>query len=137
MPKFLPSVLSFAVPGLRWLSNIQLRSPEESCRRKYGEWWLVHHLLITCVPFTTKDVGCCVDFAPSIRLYSGNTIFISAMSFRLLALTPSFERTGHPPRLLSMQAKRSNLRGGTGTLRSLRQGVASLRAMTEGRALPA
>ena len=30
MPKFLPYVLSFGVLGLRWLSNIQVRSHEPS-----------------------------------------------------------------------------------------------------------
>src|SRR5580658_1600313 len=51
-PKFLPYMLSFGVLGLRWLSNIHLRSGEESCSRKYAAWWLAYHLLITCVPFT-------------------------------------------------------------------------------------
>jgi hypothetical protein len=36
-----------------------------------------------------------VEFAPAIWLYAGNTILISAVSFRLLALTPSFERRDH------------------------------------------
>ena len=95
LPKFLPYLLSFVVLGLRWLSNIHLRSREESCSRKYAEWWLAYHLLITCVPFTTIVVGRFVAFAPAIWLYAGNTILISAVSFRLLALTPSFERADH------------------------------------------
>jgi uncharacterized membrane protein len=95
MPKFLPYMLSFVVLGLRWLSNIHLRSREESCSRKYAEWWLGYHLLITCVPFTTIVVGRFVQFAPAIWLYAGNTMLISAVSFRLLALTPSFERRDH------------------------------------------
>jgi uncharacterized membrane protein len=94
-PKFLPYLLSFVVLGLRWLSNIHLRSREESCSRKYAEWWLVYHLLITCVPFTTIVVGRFASFAPSVWLYAGNTILISGVSFRLLALTPSFERADH------------------------------------------
>jgi uncharacterized membrane protein len=95
IPKFLPYMLSFVVLGLRWLSNIHLRTREESCSRKYAEWWLGYHLLITCVPFTTIVVGRFVQFAPAIWLYAGNTILISAVSFRLLALTPSFERRDH------------------------------------------
>jgi uncharacterized membrane protein len=95
MPKLLPYAISFAVLGLRWLSNVRLRSREESCSQKYAEWWLIYHLLITCVPFTTIVVGRFSDFAPSIWLYAGNTILISLVSFRLLALTPSFERTDH------------------------------------------
>jgi uncharacterized membrane protein len=95
IPKFLPYLLSFVVLGLRWLSNIHLRSREESCSRKYAEWWLGYHLLITCVPFTTIVVGRFAEFAPAIWLYAGNTILISAVSFRLLALTPSFERRDH------------------------------------------
>jgi len=66
IPKFLPYMLSFVVLGLRWLSNIHLRSREESCSRKYAEWWLGYHLLITCVPFTTIVVGRFVEFAPAI-----------------------------------------------------------------------
>ena len=93
--KFLVYVLSFVVLGLRWLSNIHLRSREESCSGKYAAWWLAYHLLITCVPFTTIVVGRFASFAPSIWLYAGNTILISAVSFRLLALTPSFERRDH------------------------------------------
>lgn len=95
LPKFFPYMLSFVVLGLRWLSNIHLVSREESCSRKYAEWWLGYHLLITCVPFTTIVVGRFVQFAPAIWLYAGNTILISAVAFRLLALTPSFERRDH------------------------------------------
>ncbi len=94
-PKFLPYLLSFLVLGLRWLSNIHLRSKEESCSRKYAEWWLGYHLAITCVPLTTIVVGRFAEFAPAIWLYAGNTILISIVSFRLMALTPSFERRDH------------------------------------------
>ena len=94
-PKFLPYVLSFGVLGLRWLSNIRLRSRDEEVSRKYAEWWLVYHLLITGVPFATMVVGRFASFAPAIWLYAGNTILIAMVSFRLLALTPSFERVDH------------------------------------------
>ncbi len=94
-PKFLPYVLSFGVLGLRWLSNIHLRSHDEEVGRKYAEWWLVYHLLITAVPLTTIVVGSFMSLAPAIWLYAGNTILIAAVSFRLLALTPSFERADH------------------------------------------
>jgi uncharacterized membrane protein len=93
--KFLPYALSFVVLGLRWLSNIRVRSNEEMCGKKYAEWWLVYHFLITCVPFTSMVVGRFASLAPSIWLYAGNTILISVVSFRLLALTPSFERIEH------------------------------------------
>ena len=96
LPNFLPYVLSFTVLGLRWLSNVHLRSRGKSCSRKYAEWWLVYHLLITCVPFTTIVVARFVTFAPAIWLYAGNTILIAAASFRLLALTPAFEQADHP-----------------------------------------
>jgi len=95
LPKFLPYVLSFVVLGLRWLSNIHLRTAEETCSREYGEWWLSYHLLITCVPFATMVVGRFASFAPAIWLYAGNTILIAAVSYRLMALTPTFERTDH------------------------------------------
>ena len=94
-PKFLPYALSFGVLGLRWLSNIHVRSVGEECSRGYANWWLLYHLLITCVPFTTIVVGRFASFAPAIWLYAGNTILISAVSFQLLALTPSIERTDH------------------------------------------
>jgi uncharacterized membrane protein len=94
-PRLLPYVLSFVVLGLRWLSNIHLRSRDESCSHKYAQWWLVYHLLITCVPFTTIVVGRFAHLAPAVWLYAGNTLLISGVSFRLLALTPSFERTDH------------------------------------------
>jgi len=93
--KFLPYALSFVVLGLRWLSNIRVRSNEEMCGKKYAEWWLTYHFLITCVPFTSMVVGRYASLAPSIWLYAGNTILISVVSFRLLALTPSFERIEH------------------------------------------
>ena len=35
--KLLPYMLSFVVLGLPWLSNIYLRSRDESCSRKYAE----------------------------------------------------------------------------------------------------
>jgi uncharacterized membrane protein len=95
LPKLLPYMLSFVVLGLRWLSNIHLLSREESCSRSYATWWLGYHLLITCVPFTTIVVGRFVEFAPATWLYAGNTILISLVAFRLLALTPSFERRDH------------------------------------------
>lgn len=94
-PKLLPYMVSFMVLGLRWLSNIHLRSREETCSRKFGQWWLVYHLLITGVPLTTIVVGRFASLAPSIWLYAGNTILLSLVSFRLLALTPSFERQDH------------------------------------------
>jgi uncharacterized membrane protein len=95
MPKFWPYVLSFGVLGLRWLSNVHLRSRGEEVSLKYAEWWLVYHLLITCVPFTTMVIGRFASLAPAIWLYAGNTILIAAVSFRLLALTQAVERSDH------------------------------------------
>ena len=56
-PKFLPYVVSFGVLGLRWLSNIEVRTRAEFVNREYVNWWLLYLLLITCVPFTTIVVG--------------------------------------------------------------------------------
>jgi uncharacterized membrane protein len=95
MPKFLPYVLSFGVLGLRWLSNIRVRSHVEVVGREYVNWWLLYLLLITCVPFTTIIVGRFANLAPAIWLYAGNTILISAVSFRLMALTPGIEPGDH------------------------------------------
>jgi uncharacterized membrane protein len=93
--KILPYALSFAVLGLRWLSNVHLRSRGEEVSRRFAEWWLLYHLLITGVPFTTMVVGRFASFAPAIWLYAGNTVLIAAVSFRMLALTPSFESADH------------------------------------------
>ena len=94
-PKFVPYVLSFLVLGLRWLSNIQVRSHGESFSRKYVVWWLFYLLLITCVPFSTMVVGRFATFAPAIWLYAANTILVAAVSFRLMALTPEIEHGDH------------------------------------------
>src|SRR5258708_9975082 len=75
LSKFLPYVLSFVVLGLRWLSNIHVRSREATCSRKYAEWRLIYHLLITFVPFTTMVAVGLEYFAPPIWHFSGNTIF--------------------------------------------------------------
>jgi uncharacterized membrane protein len=82
MPRFLPYVLSFLVLGLRWLSNIQIRTRSESFGREYVLWWLGYLLPITCVPFTTIVVGRFANLAPAIWLYSTNTILIAAVSFK-------------------------------------------------------
>jgi uncharacterized membrane protein len=96
-PKFVPYVLSFLVLGLRWLSNIQVRSRGEFFGREYVLWWLFYLLLITCVPFSTMVVGRFAGFAPAIWLYAANTILVAAVSFRLIALAPEIEH-GHPLR---------------------------------------
>jgi uncharacterized membrane protein len=95
MPKFLPYVLSFLVLGLRWLSNVQVRSRGEFFGREYVTWWLFYLLLITCVPFSTMVVGRFAAFAPAIWLYAGNTLLLAAVSFRLMALTPDLEPGDH------------------------------------------
>jgi uncharacterized membrane protein len=87
-PKFGPYVLSFVVLGLRWLSNVQVRSQTESVGRDYTAWWILYLLLITCVPFTTMVIGRFAHLAPAIWLYAGNTALVSIVSFRLLAHTP-------------------------------------------------
>jgi uncharacterized membrane protein len=65
-PKFLPYVLSFGLLGLRWLSNIEIRSRAEFVNREYTNWWLLYLLLITCVPFSTIVVGRFARFPPAI-----------------------------------------------------------------------
>jgi uncharacterized membrane protein len=94
-PKFLPYVLSFGVLGLRWLSNIELRTRAEYLNREYVNWWLLYHFLITCVPFTTIVVGRFAHFAPAIWLYSGNTFLIALVGIRLVSLTPHLETGDH------------------------------------------
>ena len=94
-PKFLPYVLSFGVLGLRWLSNIQLRSHAEYVSREYVNWWLLYLLLITCVPFSTIVVGRFASFAPAIWLYAGHTLLIALVGFRIIQITPHLERDEH------------------------------------------
>jgi uncharacterized membrane protein len=93
--KFWPYVLSFFVLGIRWLSNIEIRSHGEMYSREYARWWLFYLLLITCVPFTTIIVGRFAALAPAVWLYAGNTILISAVAFRMMALTPEIEKDHH------------------------------------------
>jgi uncharacterized membrane protein len=94
-PKFLPYVLSFGVLGLRWLSNIEVRSRAEYVDRKYVNWWLLYLLLITCVPFTTIVVGRFAHLPPAIWLYAGHTLLIALVGYRLVLLTPNLEPGDH------------------------------------------
>jgi uncharacterized membrane protein len=94
-PKFLPYVLSFGVLGLRWLSNIEVRTRAEYVNREYVNWWLLYLFLITCVPFTTIVVGRFGHFAPAVWLYAGHTLLIAAVGLRLVAITPHLEQGDH------------------------------------------
>jgi uncharacterized membrane protein len=94
-PKFLPYVLSFGVLGLRWLSNIEVRSRAEYVSREYANWWLLYLFLITCVPFSTIVVGRFAHIAPSIWLYAGHTLLIALVGLRLVAITPHLEQGDH------------------------------------------
>jgi uncharacterized membrane protein len=94
-PKFLPYVLSFGVLGLRWLSNIEIRSRAEYVNREYVNWWLLYLFLITCVPFTTIVVGRFAHFAPAIWLYAGHTLLIAVVGLRLVYITPHLEAGYH------------------------------------------
>jgi uncharacterized membrane protein len=94
-PKFLPYVLSFGVLGLRWLSNIEVRTRAEYVHREYVNWWLLYHFLITCVPFTTIVVGRFAHFAPAIWLYAGHTLLIAIVGLRLVLITPHLEQGDH------------------------------------------
>jgi uncharacterized membrane protein len=94
-PKFLPYVLSFGVLGLRWLSNIEVRTRADYVNREYVNWWLLYHFLITCVPFTTIVVGRFAHFAPAIWLYAGHTLLIAMVGLRLTFITPHLEQGDH------------------------------------------
>ncbi len=91
LPKFFAYALSFFVLGLRWLANVQMRHKAEHVGRQYGLWWMVYHLLITCMPFSTMVISRYLSLPPSIWLYAGNTLLIAAVSLRLLVLTPEPE----------------------------------------------
>ena len=99
-PKFLPYLLSFGVLGLRWLSNIELRSRGEHLDRKYANWWLLYLFLITCVPLSTIIVGRYPQLAPATWLYSGHTLLISLVGLRMVFLTPELEKGDHLQRRL-------------------------------------
>jgi uncharacterized membrane protein len=94
-PKFLPYVLSFGVLGLRWLSNVEVRTRAEYVNREYVHWWLFYLLLITCVPFSTIVVGRFAHFAPAIWLYAGHTLLIAVVGLRLIFITPHREEGDH------------------------------------------
>ncbi len=94
-PKFLPYVLSFGVLGLRWLSNVEMRTRAEYVNREYVNWWLLYLFLITCVPFTTIVVGRFAHFAPAIWLYAGHTLLIAVVGLRLMFITPHREEGDH------------------------------------------
>lgn len=94
-PKFFPYAISFLVLGLRWLSSVQVRSKAEHAGRHYVWLWLIYHLLITCVPFSTLVVGRFASLAPSIWLYSFNTALIALVSLGMLATLPQIERDAH------------------------------------------
>jgi TMEM175 potassium channel family protein len=94
-PKLFPYVLSFSVLGLRWLSNIEIRSRAEYVNREYVNWWLLYLFLITCVPFTTIVVGRFAHFAPAIWLYAGHTLLIAVVGLRLVYITPHLEAGDH------------------------------------------
>jgi uncharacterized membrane protein len=94
-PKFLPYVLSFGVLGLRWLSNIEIRTHAEYFSREYVNWWLLYMLLITCVPFSTIVVGRFGHFAPAIWFYAGHTLLIALLGLRLVFITPELEHGDH------------------------------------------
>jgi TMEM175 potassium channel family protein len=94
-PKFLPYMLSFGVLGLRWLSNIEVRSRAEYVNREYVNWWLLYLFLITCVPFTTIVVGRFAHFPPAIWLYAGHTLLIAAVGLHLVSITPHLEQGDH------------------------------------------
>ena len=94
-PKFLPYGLSFGVLGLRWLTNLELRSSAEYVNREYVNWWLLYLLLITCVPFSTSVVGRFASLAPAIWLYAGHTLLISLVGLRMVFATPHLEPGQH------------------------------------------
>jgi uncharacterized membrane protein len=94
-PKFFPYLLSFSVLGLRWLSNVEVRSRAEYVNREYVNSWLFYLFLITCVPFTTIVVGRFAHLAPAIWLYAGHTLLIAAVGLRLVFITPHLEHGDH------------------------------------------
>jgi uncharacterized membrane protein len=95
-PKLLPYGLSFLVLGLRWLAEVQVRVRGDSLGGgAFVRWWLLHLLLVTCVPFTTIVVGRYASFAPAVWLYAGNTALMAIASWRLLRLTPAVEHDHH------------------------------------------
>ena len=94
-PKVLPYVISFGVLGLRWLSNIEVRTRAEYVNREYVNWWLLYLVLITCVPLSTIVVGRFAHLAPAIWLYAGHTLLIALVGVRLVAITPHLEQGDH------------------------------------------
>jgi uncharacterized membrane protein len=94
-PKVFPYLLSFGVLGLRWLAAVQTRSRAELLGGAYIRWWLLHLLLITCVPFTTIVVGRYASLAPAVWLYAGNIGLLAAASWWQLNLLPDVDDDRH------------------------------------------
>ena len=94
-PKLLPYILSFGVLGLRWLTNIQIRSRADYVGREYVNWWLLYLLLITCVPFSTIVVGRYASLAPAIWIYAGHILLIALVGMRMTLLMPDLEKSAH------------------------------------------
>ena len=94
-PKFVPYVISFVVLGLRWLSSLEARTRVEVLSRNFANWWLLHLLLITFVPFSTMVVGRYASLEPAIWLYAGHTLLIALVSMRMDAITPELEQGIH------------------------------------------
>lgn len=102
VPKFIPYVLSFLVLGLRWQSGAQIRPAKETCGSGYFRWWLLYHLLITCVPFSTTVVGRFAGLAPAIWLYAGNTVLMAAVGFAMMAETEAVSDVFRRDRRISL-----------------------------------
>ncbi|HET6971473.1 MAG TPA: TMEM175 family protein [Phenylobacterium sp.] len=91
-PKFWPYVLSFAVLGQRWRLTVRNRTAHESVGQAYVNWWLVHLLAVTFVPFASMLIGRYASLAPSIWVYSANLAALSISGWGLASTGPESER---------------------------------------------
>jgi uncharacterized membrane protein len=81
---FIAFAVSFFVLGFRWMSLARLMHGLTHVSRGFVFWSLVHLFLIACMPFSAMLVGRYTEFAPSIWIYSLNTIAAALVAIRLL-----------------------------------------------------
>jgi uncharacterized membrane protein len=91
-PRFLPYVLSFLVLGLRWRGSIRHHLGDVLVGRAYMHLWLLHMLLVTCMPFSTLVLGRYGNLPAAIWLYAANLAAMALTALGLVRTAPPEER---------------------------------------------
>ncbi|WP_293905945.1 TMEM175 family protein [Phenylobacterium sp.] len=91
-PKFWPYVLSFAVLGGRWRSVVKDRTGHEPVGQQYVNWWLIHLLMVTFIPFSSMVMGRYASLPPAVWVYAANLAGLSVAGWGLAVSAPEAER---------------------------------------------